>query len=91
MLAAYVAVTVVAGFALPADSRPHPIVATPNAGEFEHTFHGDPSLPPDQLLAAVTDLAHRLRATVVVKGLWDTVSDGARAAPLAAHRHCDLH
>jgi ADP-dependent NAD(P)H-hydrate dehydratase / NAD(P)H-hydrate epimerase len=65
---------------VPVGSRKHPVIGTPNRGEFQHIFHGDPSLPPAELLPSVGALARKFDVTFVVKGAWDALSDGTRGA-----------
>ncbi|MCI4345120.1 MAG: hydroxyethylthiazole kinase, partial [Thermoplasmata archaeon] len=63
----------------------YPVVATPNASEFDRTFHGVSSAPREELLAMTDELAQRFHATFVVKGPWDVLSDGKRTAQNGHH------
>jgi ADP-dependent NAD(P)H-hydrate dehydratase / NAD(P)H-hydrate epimerase len=69
----------------PEQARRHPVVATPNAAEFDRTFHGVSSAPREELLAMTHELAQRFHATFVVKGPWDILSDGSRTAQNGHH------
>ena len=69
----------------PEQPRRYPVVATPNTAEFDYTFHGVSSAPRDELLAMTHELAQRFRATFVVKGPSDVLSDGARTAQNSHH------
>jgi len=63
---------------------PHPVIATPNGGEFIRSFHGPKDGAPEERRAAARAASQELGLTIVAKGDPDLITEGAE---LYENRH----